>query len=320
MKIIAFTMIKNEEDIIEQFIRHTLTYCDSLYIYDHFSGDCSKQIIDACTSEGLNVVILNDVIDKYIPPTIAHIQGEIMNVMLRVLHAAYGSAVFVALDADEFIIHEQGAVGFRSSCQAAPNNSWFKMPWRCLVLGNGTIDKGGDPLTNCRLAQKKSLMAPQGDKSIVKLDGKTDISDIFITYGNHEIIDFNKKLEKVDVPSAYYLHAPIRSSGQLVRKTLIGWLANVIRRGKVGDSAVHWGDLYQDMMKRNSFEFQDISSVYKHKGYSVLDLSLSENLEEFDCSTLLAYQVKYLHLRRGHVSVILSDLEEMMDQLFRKDS
>ena len=86
-------MIKNEEDILEQFIRHTLSYCDGLYIYDHFSIDSSRKIIDSCNLEGLNVFLINNIIDQYIDPTVAHIQGDIMNTMLRAVYSNYSSAV-----------------------------------------------------------------------------------------------------------------------------------------------------------------------------------------------------------------------------------
>jgi hypothetical protein len=317
MNVIAFSMIKNEEDIVEQFIRHNLNYCDVIYIYDHFSTDHTRRIVEACQSEGLKVFLTNDVIDQYISPTIAHIQGEIMNVMLRLLHAQLGFGVYLPLDADEFIVHEEGPICFRAAMQELPTNSWSEIPWRCLIAANDQTLETSDPIASCRLAQKRSLMLAAGHtcKSIIKINGQTELQNVLLTYGNHQVLDNEGSLRKVECPMVYYLHAPIRSPGQIARKTVLGWLTNVIRRGKVGDSAVHWGELFNAMIERNSLEFRNVAEIYKYKAYAPFDLALSENVEDVQIDLLLNYELRYSYLRHGDVGVILRDLEEMMHKL-----
>ncbi len=39
MKIVAIACARNEADIIESFVRHTLSYCQQLIITDHGSAD-----------------------------------------------------------------------------------------------------------------------------------------------------------------------------------------------------------------------------------------------------------------------------------------
>ena len=42
MKIIAITMVKNEMDVIESFVRHTLTFADELIVCEHRSSDATR--------------------------------------------------------------------------------------------------------------------------------------------------------------------------------------------------------------------------------------------------------------------------------------
>jgi len=53
-KIYAVSMVKNESDIIESFCRYTLTFCDSMIIFDDESTDDTVSIINALIREGLS--------------------------------------------------------------------------------------------------------------------------------------------------------------------------------------------------------------------------------------------------------------------------
>lgn len=45
-KIVAITMVKNEEDIIESFIRYTLTFADMILVVNHSSDDSTGEILE----------------------------------------------------------------------------------------------------------------------------------------------------------------------------------------------------------------------------------------------------------------------------------
>lgn len=311
-------MIKNEEDILEQFIRHTLSYCDGLYIYDHFSIDGSRKIIDSCSKEGLKVFLTNNIVDQFIDPTVAHIQGDVVNTMLRAVYSNYGSAVYLPLDADEFIIHEDNCIAFKNEMHSLPYNCWFKVPWRTLLASTQPETNVRDPISDFNFAEKKSLIGQSQSKCILKINNQIKIEKVLISYGNHEVIDSENKLLSIEVSGIYYLHVPIRSKSQLAKKVISGWLSNVLRRGRVGNSAVHWGDLYNEMIKNNSLNIFDSSAVYKMAGYSFHDLTLSENIETISVKQFLKYELRYFDMRDGDISIILKDLEQMLHQIYVK--
>ena len=67
---IGFSMVKNEEDIIENFIRWNMKFLDSLYIIDNNSTDGTVDIINHLISEGFNITL-------WVDDTLAHLQSEI---------------------------------------------------------------------------------------------------------------------------------------------------------------------------------------------------------------------------------------------------
>ena len=60
MNFIGVACVKNEEDIIEAFVRHNLVYLDRLLVLDHGSTDDTPSILKALQEEGLDLQILHD--------------------------------------------------------------------------------------------------------------------------------------------------------------------------------------------------------------------------------------------------------------------
>ncbi len=51
-------MVKNEMDIIESFVRHTLGFADLLIVADHKSTDRTREILESLQAEGLPLIIM----------------------------------------------------------------------------------------------------------------------------------------------------------------------------------------------------------------------------------------------------------------------
>lgn len=56
-KIVLVSMVKNEADIIESFVRHSLTYADELIIADHQSSDGTWEMLQKLRAEGLPLTL-----------------------------------------------------------------------------------------------------------------------------------------------------------------------------------------------------------------------------------------------------------------------
>lgn len=96
MKIIAITMVKNEMDVIESFVRHTLTFADELIVCEHRSSDATREILESLRAEGLPMEIETEY-------RAAHVQEDVMSRLLLVA-ADRGADLIVPLDADEFLL------------------------------------------------------------------------------------------------------------------------------------------------------------------------------------------------------------------------
>ncbi len=89
-------MIKNEEDILETFIRHNLNYLDFLVLADNSSTDNSRIIIKKLMQEGLKLCVIDD---QKIPYT----QTDKITNLYRRVATSFFPEFIVPIDADELI-------------------------------------------------------------------------------------------------------------------------------------------------------------------------------------------------------------------------
>lgn len=102
MKIVSITMVKNEVDIIESFIRYHLNIVDEMIILDNHSSDETLIIINKLISEGLPIFLINDTDNQYT-------QYVKMNFLLKKAFEENNADLVCVLDVDEFIISKDDA-------------------------------------------------------------------------------------------------------------------------------------------------------------------------------------------------------------------
>jgi len=80
-------MVKNEQDIIEPFIRHNARFLDCMVIIDNASVDDTRQIVVNCARETGKVIVSDS-------STFAYTQAEQMTKPLsdRILRGFYSTA------------------------------------------------------------------------------------------------------------------------------------------------------------------------------------------------------------------------------------
>jgi len=60
MRIASISVVKNESDIIESFVRYNLQHLDHMYIIDHNSADSTAAIINKLIGEKLPISLSRD--------------------------------------------------------------------------------------------------------------------------------------------------------------------------------------------------------------------------------------------------------------------
>lgn len=122
--VVGISMIKNEEDILETFIRHNLNYLDFLVLADNGSTDNSIKIINKLIQEGLNLCVIDD-------PKMAYTQTDKITNLYRRVATSFFPEFIVPIDADE-LIQSPSKESFISSLQNIPKNGIGLYPWKNL--------------------------------------------------------------------------------------------------------------------------------------------------------------------------------------------
>lgn len=95
-RIFSITMVKNEEDIIESFVRYNINIFDGMIILDNGSHDSTLNILKLLKNEGLSIFIFEDKKAEYD-------QFNKLNMLLLKAVNEFDADLIVPLDADEFI-------------------------------------------------------------------------------------------------------------------------------------------------------------------------------------------------------------------------
>ena len=273
MKITAITMVKNEEDILEAFVRHTLHYVDHLLVLENGSIDTTPQILQRLHDEGLPIEIRTD-------RTFRYNQSEKTTQLYQQTITKRPDFV-IPLDADEFIQAPSTEI-FRQQLERIPPNGVGTWPWRTYLPSNQ--DTADIPTRFC-FARKHEITGHK--KVLVRVPGPTD-PRLVITQGNHSAKRNNRNLPAVELEHIYLAHLPIRSIQQLAQKVILGWMANVAQYKTTNPvCGYHWGDLYRRVLSLNATDLMREAYNYSERqSASDLDLAKSSLVIEGGCTTL----------------------------------
>lgn len=235
MRTVCFAMVKNEEDIIEAFVRHTLTLVDHLYIADNLSSDGTGDILRALVSEGLPLTVTLD--DEQ-----ALLQNEKMTNMYRSTSKEDKFEFAFFLDADEFL-HLNAGVMEATFSEGGAGRAFYIPRTNYLYLGE---PDSRDPLSmfdHMTVTDAK----PEDPKSMI-FHSDDPCRRFRIGNGNHHVRDWargGRIISQAQMhPFASISHFPIRSINQYLRKSLLGSLALQLRAHRDGNSKKgignHW--------------------------------------------------------------------------------
>lgn len=143
-RIVAISMVKNEAEIIECFVRHALTFADAMIVADQESFDDTGQILANLAAEGLPLTV------RRIHRT-GHIQEEVMNTLLAEAITDFGADIVVPLDADEFLVNTDTPESCRALLQGLSRDALYPVCWRRYepIGGEGAFSLTG----GCRRAK-----------------------------------------------------------------------------------------------------------------------------------------------------------------------
>lgn len=225
----AISMVRNEADIIEAFVRHTLTFADHLFIYDHNSTDNTPKILDCLIAEGLSVSLVP------LTNTIGYEQAEITTILMRTAFEQ-GYSLVIPIDADEFLMPNNESDDLRMLLNDLPTDNFYYLKWVDYRLIENT--------TPFRLPSK--CLRSSAEKDIFKIIVGNDFYEknyCTVIQGNHNLRNKDGLMLKGLLLSGIHMtHFPCRNVEQVYSKTLVGWLSNVCKFTRHTLYANHWAD------------------------------------------------------------------------------
>lgn len=228
-KIIAITMVKNEADVIESFVRHTLSFADELLVADHQSTDGTRRILTQLQDEGLPVFVRTEY-------RAAYLQAEVMTALLREAAEARGADLVVPLDADEFLLPETDAT-CREVLEGLATNDLYHVVWRRYVPAGGD-----DGMFLLARPLRRTTSWDKGGKCIVG-GAAARRTDVRLCQGNHYAytLDAQGREERIRGTDCALsiAHFYWRSPAQYRSKILVGWM-NIA--AKYGGDTTQGGD------------------------------------------------------------------------------
>ena len=209
MRVVAVSMVKNEADVVEAFVRHTAAFADHHLVFDHASTDGTKFILRKLAREGLPLTLLTD--DR-----IEYLQAERTTELMRRAVRDHAADWVLPLDADEF----PQAANPADLRQLLAGSS---RPLR-LWLRDHAPHPADDPSEpNPALRLRHTLPHKTAGKVFVPRALALDPANA-LAPGNHEILRNGQPLDRDQREDVWLAHFACRSAGQIVGKIVLNEL------------------------------------------------------------------------------------------------
>jgi SAM-dependent methyltransferase len=252
-RILGFTLVKNEQDIIEPFLRHNAALLDALVLVDNGSVDATRSIALACARELGNIVIGDHAAFGF-----SHDLRS--DRLLPACQCAFFADYVIPLDVDEFLGCDSRAA-LEAQLSAIPPGGVGSMAWRTFVIRPGTEDAvAQDPPRG--FTHRRVVERPAFHKAVLRLDGAAP-HGLKLDPGNHGASTDGQPLPATPLPGLPLLHVPVRSARQIAAKGVVAWMGRLAL-----DPAARGSD--------DSFQWRDAFDVVAEGGQAAVGASLAE--------------------------------------------
>ena len=301
-KIVSISMVKNEEDIIESFVRYNINILDEMIILDNNSNDNTLKILKLLKDEGLPVFIYKDKKTEYE-------QFIQTNCLLLMATNKFNADVIVPLDADEFLISSNRG-NPRKILENIGSNTFYSVKWKTYIPD--FKDNCEKKFVPSKITFAREDILEEYYKVIVPKELVTDYN-VKLSKGNHNLIfdQLNENAIKGIICSDLRIaHFPLRSKEQTISKIAVGWI-NSHRLDKVKNESFHLQKIFNKLKENEDIKNEDVINYAKE--YALKNEVTPINLIEdpIDLSFCTCTEVIYSQSKVKPISNLLTTFESI---------
>ncbi|MDN4620956.1 glycosyltransferase family 2 protein [Paenibacillus sp. PsM32] len=256
LKIFAITMIKNEADIIESFIRYHDNIFDGIVILDNGSTDNTLNIINSLIIEGYPLYLFED-------NTVQYNQSEKMNKLMATTLELYSPDIILPLDADEFVTSTNKG-NPRKILESLDRSKVHYIKWKTYIPS--LLDQEDEIFVPKRIINFRDESLEKFYKVIIT-SKIIENYQVQLTMGNHSITipkNINKVPETIELKDIKLAHFPVRTLNQIISKSVVGWMNYLTTPDRENTAGKQWEDLYIKFKKNNIIDKADIIELGKN--------------------------------------------------------
>jgi glycosyl transferase family 2 len=282
------TMVRNEADVIETFVRHNLRTLDGLAIVEHGSFDGTAEILAALAKEGLPLRIYSDREPSFQQSL------RMTQVVRQTLRDQQADFVF-GLDADEFL-----RVPRRDLLEAVlmdvPPGMHAVGHWYTYVPDS--FDDGA-PIGPQHLRRRLKIerREAQGYHKVIVSRALLDNPNDRVIDGNHMVASPDeapgRRHARLREDVVIFAHCPVRSRAQLESKVILGYLARQARSGDAIPTSFHWRDLYAELRAGGRFTHDRLTEITCNYGLERKDWRPVSEIELMEDPVPLTAELRY---------------------------
>lgn len=240
-KIIAISLVADSADIIESFVRHTLTYADEMLVVDHAASDGTGDVLKSLEGEGLPIRI-----ERYESAELCH--DEIMTALMHRAFDEHDADVVVPVDADEFLVTEDAAKPCRAVLSRLRTDMTF-YAWHWMYELEEPEKDAGEFLLSRPLRRKKRHEPMQ--KAIIGREAARDYP--LLAQGTHYLyrLEEGKRVPAPALPISFlhFAHFQWRGALHTAVKVLNGWIGNAAKYSLHTARCYYWKEHFDTVFQ-----------------------------------------------------------------------
>lgn len=305
-KIFSISMVKNEMDIIESFVRYNVNYLDGMIILDNFSTDRTLEILQSLKKEGLPIFIIED-------DTMDFDKVMKINKLLYSAVNEYNADIVVPLDADEFLTSTSGG-NPRKYLEGLESPEYYAVKWKVYVPD---FSKNADDRfipSKITLARDDSSRDWHTLYKVLIPKGLVKDYGVRLTRGNHSLSfssEYKEVLKRIVNPDLRIAHFPIRSKEQTVSKVTVGWLNAVSSVEKKPNDSFHWKRIFNQLKTQEEIDESDVVGIAKEFSCENDDSEKFVEEDPMDLSFCTNIEIKYTKEKINPMSNLLEVCESV---------